>query len=156
MCHVSFRGMEHMTMEHRTEWLSRAAAAIAFLGLIALASAQTAPAASWTEALAMRTSAPDGSAGDPGGVLRAGMISDDGWSWDMPAARQLVVARQGGTAGPVVIELLNERGELVERIEWQAAPGALRPVRLDALVAGRYVVRVAGSGQSTTVRFRKD
>lgn len=150
--------MEHMTMEHRIEWLSRAAAAIAFLGLIALASAQSPLVPSWTDALAVETklSGPSGPVGSSEVFSRDERISDDGWSGDMPAARQLVVARRGGTAGPVVIELLNERGELVERIDWQAAPGALRPVRLDALVAGRYVVRVASSEQSTVMRFRRD
>ena len=154
----SLRGMKHMTMEHRIEWLAWAATAIGSLGLVGLASAQTAPPASWTDALAMGTTAPvaEGPVVSPAVVLRDGTISDDGWSADLPAARQLVVARKGANAGPVVIELLNERGDVVDHIDWMAAPGALRPVVLDALAAGRYVVRVASSEQSTVMRFRKD
>lgn len=150
--------MEHMIVEQRIEWLSRAAAAIGFLGLVGLASAQAPPVDPWTDALVVETTAsgPSGPVGSSEVFSRDERISDDGWSSDLPSLRQLMVARKGPNAGPLVIDLFNERGELVERMHWVAGPGALRPIELDALAAGRYVVRVASSEQSTVIRFRKD
>lgn len=149
-----------MMMKHRNEWLAWAATAVGSLGLMGLASAQAVPQGEWSEALAagmsmehlasfQDTRIPD-EAVDP-----VAPISDDGWSTELPVARQLVIARHV-TQGPLSIEVFNERGEVVEHIDWADGAGRVKPVALDALLAGRYAVRVTSVQHSKVVRFRKD
>jgi hypothetical protein len=85
------------------------------------------------------------------------MISDDGWSAELPATRQMLVERRGaGAHGPVRIDIYNERGEVVQHIDWSDGSGDLKPVALDALIVGRYVVRVTDGKRTDVVRFRKE
>lgn len=152
---------KHMSMRHRNEWLAWAATAVGSLGLLGLATAQTTHAGEWSEALAAegateRVAADDDEARVDEAQVHAPPISDDGWSVELPIARQLVIARSGAQEGPVHIELYNERGEVLEHIEWAGGASKVKPVALDALLAGRYAVRVTRGERAEVVRFRKD
>lgn len=157
---LSLCGTKHMMMRHRNEWLAWAATAVGSLGLLGLASAQTVPQGEWSEALAAEMSTerltsfqdtriPDEEVGP------VAPISDDGWSTELPVARQLVITRQV-TQSPLSIDVFNERGEVVGHIDWADGAGRVKPVALDALLAGRYAVRITGIQHSKVVRFRKD
>jgi len=82
-------------------------------------------------------------------------ISDDGWSADLPNLRQVMIARNAGPE-PVRVDVFNERGEVVEHIDWSDDAHTLKPVALDALLAGRYALRVVRGERSEVLRFRKD
>ncbi|MBX2973873.1 MAG: hypothetical protein KF797_12280 [Flavobacteriales bacterium] len=146
-------------MKHRNEWLTWTATAVGSLGLLGLASAQAVPQGGLNEALAEGTSMDRSMPADTRVVLeeRALPITDDGWSAnELPMARQLVVSRRATAEGPLRIEVFNERGEVVEHIDWTEGSGRVKPVALDALLAGRYAVRVTSGERSEVVRFRKD
>ncbi len=160
MCLLSLCGTKHKTMRNRNEWLAWAATAVGSLGLVGLAAAQQAPQGfletASTEGVGLDAPVPQGVEimdGEPK-KLR-GPISDDGWSVELPVARQVVVARRR-PAEALRIDLFNERGEVVEHVEWTSTEGDLKPLALDALVAGRYAVRVTGTDRSQVIRFRKD
>ncbi len=155
---LSLCGTKHMKMRHRNEWLAWAATAVGSLGLLGLASAQTMQQVGWNEALASgdrSASFTDEKTADEA-VVPMTPISDDGWSVELPVVRQFVVVRRGTQDAPVHIDVYNERGEVVEHIDWVDGAGRVKPVALDALLAGRYAVRVSSGDRSEVVRFRKD
>lgn len=86
----------------------------------------------------------------------ASRISDDGWSAELPVTRQVLIERRGSVHDPVRIDVYNERGEVVQHIDWSGGASDLKPVELDALIAGRYVVRVTDGKRTDVVRFRKE
>lgn len=159
MLSLSLCGTEHMKMRHRNEWLAWAATAVGSLGLLGLASAQTVPQGAWREALAAGISTERLSAfeGTKEHVRTSPIapISDDGWSVELPVARQLVITRRGEQV-PLHIDVYDERGEVVKHIDWVDGGANVKPVALDALLAGRYAVRVSRGERSEVLRFRKD
>ncbi|MBL7951855.1 MAG: hypothetical protein JNM62_09055 [Flavobacteriales bacterium] len=147
-------------MRNRNEWLAWAATVVGSLGLVGLAAAQQGPQG------ALDVASADGMMVDaavpkvvpltrPERMERAAPISDDGWSTEVPITRQVVVARQR-VDEPLNIDLFNERGEVLEHVEWTDHEGRLKPLALDALVAGRYALRVTGADRSQVIRFRRD
>lgn len=158
MCVLSLCGTKHMNMRYRNEWLAWAATAVGSLGLVGLAAAQHGTPGTWD--LASTEVPAEGPV--PHGVViarpdrsRPEPITDDGWSTEVPVARQVVVARRDAKE-PLHIDLYNERGEVVDHIEWPQDASTLKPLALDALAAGRYAVRVAGTERSEVIRFRKE
>lgn len=154
---LSLCGTKHMIMRHRNEWLAWAATAVGSLGLVGLATAQNAAMYKGYLASAddggVSSPAPEGTAIDR--IQRRGPISDDGWSTEVPVARQVVISRRAVTS-PLSIDVFNERGEVVDHIDWSGDDGELKPLTLDALVAGRYAIRVIGAERSQVIRFRRD
>lgn len=148
-----------MKMRHRNEWLAWAATAVGSLGLLGLASAQTVPQGEWSDALAAGMSTERLTAfedtKEEDVLPPVAPTSDDGWSVELPVARQLVITRRGEEV-PVHIDVYNERGEVVKHIDWVDGAANVKPVALDALLAGRYAVRVSRGERSEVVRFRKD
>ena len=149
-------------MRQRNEWLLWAATAVGSLGLVGLASAQPLPSQGVDEALVQHEPIEVGehqrlSLREIDPRPKVSRISDDGWSAELPATRQMLVERRGaGAHGPVRIDVYSERGEVVQHIDWSDGSGDLKPVALDALIAGRYVVRVTDGKRTDVVRFRKE
>lgn len=149
-------------MRQRNEWLLWAATAVGSLGLVGLASAQPVPPQGVDEVLVQHEPIEIGEhhrrsllESDP--RPEASTISDDGWSAELPVTRQMMVERRGaGAHGPVRIDVYDERGEVVQHIDWSDGSGDLKPVALEALIAGRYVVRVTDGKRADVVRFRKE
>ncbi len=160
MFRMSLRGMKHMKMKDRKGRLVWAAMAVGAFGSWGTISAQGHPVAEAEVAsLERRVVEPQrvvAPAYDGLVSPRPTAIVDDGWSAELPAPRQLVVVRRGGAQGAVRIEVFNARGEVVEHVEWTDDLGTMKPVSLDALVSGRYAVRVTNGERSEVVRFRKD
>ena len=151
-----------MMMEKRNEWLAWAATAVGSLSLLGTTWAQDAPrdgTASADGLLAQQVMhdqrEEQKGAEPPLEVLARMPISDDGWSAELPNLRQVVIARRAGPV-PVSVAVFNERGEVVQHIDWSEDARALKPVSLDALLAGRYAVRVTDGRRTDVVRFRKD
>lgn len=149
------------TMRQRNEWIAWAATAVGSLGLVGLAAAQPAPALSMDEVIVQH--APLEVDEDQRALSRgiyprfsASRISDDGWSAELPVTRQVLIERRGSVHDPVRIDVYNERGEVVQHIDWSGGASDLKPVELDALIAGRYVVRVTDGKRTDVVRFRKE
>lgn len=148
-------------MRYRKEWLAWTATAVGTLGVMGLASAQSGSLIGSYEALAESASMDHGRVSEvqvahEEPAERSKPIADDGWSMELPTPRQFVVARRNGQQAPVHIDVFNERGEVVEHVEWTGDTGNVKPVALDALLAGRYAVRVTSGERSEVVRFRKD
>jgi hypothetical protein len=148
-------------MSQRNEWLLWAATAVGSLGLVGLASAQPVPSQGVDEALVQHEPIEVGAHQrlslreiDP--RPEVSRISDDGWSAELPVTRQMLVERRGAEHGPVRIDVYDERGEVVQHIDWSGGGSDLKPVVLDALIAGRYAVRVTDGKRTDVVRFRKE
>lgn len=151
-----------MMMEKRNEWLAWAATAVGSLSLLGTTWAQDAPrdgTASADGLLAQQVMHDQREvqkgAEPPLEVLERMLISDDGWSAELPNLRQVVITRSAGPL-PVSVDVFNERGEVVEHIDWNNDAHRVKPVALDALLAGRYVLRVSRGERSEVLRFRKD
>lgn len=148
-------------MRQRNEWIAWAATAVGSLGLVGLATAQPSPILGMDEVLVRQEPLELGEhqLGPSRGIdprPGASRISDDGWSAELPVARQVLIERRGSVHGPVRIDIYNERGEVVQHIDWSDGPSGLKPVALDALITGRYVVRVTDGKRTDVVRFRKE
>jgi hypothetical protein len=149
-------------MRQRNEWLLWVATAVGSLGLVGLASAQPVPLQGVDEVLVQHDPIEVGEhqrlpLRDIDPRPASSSISDDGWSAELPMPRQMLVERRGaGAHGPVRIDIYNERGEVVQHIDWSDGSGDLKPVALDALIVGRYVVRVTDGKRTDVVRFRKE
>lgn len=88
--------------------------------------------------------------------MDTGPISDDGRSAEVPLARQLIVVRTGASEGPLQVELFNERGDLLQRTQWDREGANRKTVDLYGLSKGRYVARISGAGRSQVARFRQE
>ncbi len=157
---LSLCDTKHMIMRHRNEWLAWAATAVGSLGLVGLAAAQRVQQGGWemasAETAALVMPSPKGITIDhTDRLVHATPITDDGWSADLPMARQVVISRRTATS-PLRIDVFNERGEVVDHIDWSGDGSELKPLPLEALVAGRYAIRVTGAERSQVIRFRRD
>lgn len=160
MYRSSLRGTKHMIMRNRNEWLAWAATAVGSLGLVGLATAQPDQQHALDLAAAAGTTTDDlmpdlGTSAMEIRTDRSALISDDGWSTEVPISRQVVVVRNR-VDEVLRIDLFNERGEVLEHLVWNDQEGWLKPLAVEALVAGRYAVRVTGTDRSQVIRFRKD
>lgn len=157
MWQLSLCGNKHKIMRYRKDWLACAATAVGSLGLLGSAMAQNATVNTWELASAVASEVVSKSAEGIGNghIERHTPITDDGWSIEVPVVRQVVIARRPTTA-PLSIDVFNEHGVVLDHIVWPAADGELKPLSLDALVAGRYAIRVSGAEHIQVIRFRRD
>lgn len=150
-----------MTMKHRHDRLAWAAASAGVLGLIGLASAQTVLTHDRedlrTELAKECMLAPlEPSGGSEATGSPRTPISDDGRNDDLPKARQFMLVKHGEGAEPLLVDLFNERGEIIEHVEWLPNGEKIRSISMEAMATGRYAIRISGAGRSEVVRFRKD
>lgn len=150
-----------MTMKHRHDRLAWAAASAGVLGLIGLASAQTVMTHDLedlrTELAMEGMRAPlESSSGSEGIGSAHTPISNDGRNDDLPRARQFMLVKHGEGTEPLLVDLFNERGEIIEHVEWLPNGEKIRSISMEAMATGRYAIRISGAGRSEVVRFRKD
>lgn len=145
-----------MTMNDRSPWPAWAATAIAVLGLVGLAAAQSTPYASTDELLTTLLPGdgqPTTYAGsDPAPVIRP--IHDDGRDTDLlPVIEELIIARSEGAA-PIGLRILDEQGRVVRTAAMANNDRRTWSVDLRALDGGRYVAWITGERQAEAVRFQ--
>jgi hypothetical protein len=150
-----------MTMKHRHDRLAWAAASAGVLGLIGLASAQTVLTHDLDDLRMELTMegmlAPlEPSSGSEATGSPNTPISDEGRIEDLPKARQFMLVKHGDGAEPLLVDLFNERGEIIEHVEWLPNGEKIRSISMEAMATGRYAIRISGAGRSEVVRFRKD
>ncbi|MGV3636693.1 MAG: hypothetical protein ACO1NQ_03500 [Flavobacteriales bacterium] len=148
-------------MGQQKEWLAWAATAAATLGLVGIAAAQHGSLAGLGEVLAHEPHRHEARARDARMRLtaeapRGSFISDDGWSAELPRARQILVMRYGADTSSVRIDVYDEQGAVVQHIVWTPGVADRKAVALDALRTGRYMVRVTDGKRTDLLRFRKD